>query len=157
MKKLFFLLLLVSVTSVARAQEIYNRVMESAERTINNPNSIFAATRIAQFKKTALVYIHTKARETMPEVEGRFLDTQAYYLSEFVSLFFDALFEAKGISTEKQQDRIQLFMDASKSNPLFCDPDKELVDAYIIEGNQLTPFSLDTDWQKAYMAAKTNL
>ena len=48
-------------------------------------------------------------------------------------------------------------MDASKSNPLFDDEDTETTDSYILEGNQLTPFSLNTDWPRAYAAAKDNI
>ena len=48
-------------------------------------------------------------------------------------------------------------MVASCSNPLFNDPDKETVNSYINEGNELTPFCLDTDWEKAYAAAKAQL
>ena len=45
-------------------------------------------------------------------------------------------------------------MDASFSNPLFNDPDKELTLAYFSDGNSLTRFSLDTDWRRAVLAAK---
>ena len=48
-------------------------------------------------------------------------------------------------------------MDASKSNPLFNDPDAETTDAFMLDSNELTPFSLDTDWQKAYLAARNIL
>lgn len=50
-----------------------------------------------------------------------------------------------------------MFMSASLCNPLFGDPDEETTHAYIKDGSELTPFSLDTDWQKAYYAAKAQL
>ena len=50
-----------------------------------------------------------------------------------------------------------LFMDASISNPMFDDNDEETTMSYVKDGNELTPFSLNTDWQKAYAAVKSQL
>ena len=50
-----------------------------------------------------------------------------------------------------------IFLDATVSNPLFGDTDEEVIYAYIKEGTELTPFSLDTDWQKAFAAVKSQL
>ena len=93
----------------------------------------------------------------MPEVTDQFLNTQAYYMSEFITLFFDEILKSKKQDCEKKKAKIMLFMDASKSNPLFDDTDTETTDSYILEGNQLTPFSLNTDWPRAYAAAKDNI
>ena len=67
-----------------------------------------------------------------------------------------------GVEDKKEDDnkrmaKIYLFMDTSKAYPLFDDPDTEVTDSYIIEGNELTPFSLNTDWQKAYGNVKVEL
>ena len=151
------LLSLASLAPAAQAQEVYNFVMDNATRTLDNPSSNFTQTRIAQFKRTALTYLRSKAFETMPQVTNEFLNTQAYYLSEFLSTFFSQILRDSKLSAEVRKQKIFLFMDASVSNPLFSDPDKETTESYINEGSELTPFSLDTDWQKAYLAAKSKL
>ena len=75
-----------------KAQDVYNFVLENATRIVNTPTSSFPQTRIAQFKRTVLVYMRGKAHEEHPDgVTHNFLNTQAYYLSEFVTLFFDEL------------------------------------------------------------------
>ena len=93
----------------------------------------------------------------MNPVTDRFLDVQAYYMSEFLTLFFKEILSDKKLSDEKKKNKILMFMDASCSNPLFNDSDKETINAYINEGNELTPFCLDTDWEKAYAAAQAQL
>lgn len=151
------LLFLLSCGTTAKTQEVYNYVLNNAIRTVQSPTSGFTQTRIAQFKQTALTYLRKKATETMPEVTDQFLNTQAYYMSEFITLFFDEILKSKKQDSEKKKAKIMLFMDASKSNPLFDDEDTETTDSYILEGNQLTPFSLNTDWPRAYAAAKDNI
>lgn len=157
LKKSLILLFLLSIVATAKAQEVYNYVLNNATRTVQSPTSGFTQTRIAQFKQTALIYLRKKALETMPEVTDQFLNTQAYYMSEFITLFFDEILKSKKQDSEKKKAKIMLFMDASKSNPLFDDTDTETTDSYILEGNQLTPFSLNTDWPRAYAAAKDNI
>lgn len=157
-KKLFILAFFtMALCPTGSAQEVYNYLLDSSTRTVNNPTSGFTATRIAQFKRTALIYMKSKAFETMPEVTEQFLNTQAYYLSEFITLFFNEILKDNKLDEKQRKEKIYLFMDASKCNPLFDDPDTETTDAYIIEGNELTPFSINTDWQKAWLAASNYL
>lgn len=159
MKHLLFLitLFLSLATNQAEAQEVYNYVLNSATKTVNSPTSSFTQTQIAQFKRTALIYLRSKAFEQSDSVTAEFLDTQAYYMSEFITLFFDEIIKAKRLSDSKRREKVTLFMDASVSNPLFNDPDTETTMAFIKDGGEITPFCLNTDWQKAYLAAKDNL
>ena len=156
-KALLLVAIFLFVSAAAAGQEVYNYLLESSTRIVCHPGSSFTQTRIAQFKRTALVYMKSKAFEVMPCVTDQFLNTQAYYLSEFVTLFFDEVLRDKGLSASRRKEKIYMFMDASKSNPLFGDTDAETTDAFILDSGELTPFSLDTDWQKAYLAARNIL
>ena len=151
------LLALLLAPNTLKAQEVYNMVLENATQTVNSPSKSFTQVKIAQFKSTALVYLKKKAFENSKEVKEEFLNTQAYYLSEFIFLFFTQILKDHKLSDEERRKKIYLFMDASLSNPLFNDPDTETTQSYIKEGSELTPFSLDTDWQKAWHAAKSQL
>lgn len=158
MRQIAILAFLIAICSPrAAAQEVFNLVLGNATRVVNSPTSTFTQTQIAQFKRTALIYLKQKAFEQTDSVSTQFLDTQAYYLSEFVSLFFDEILKSNKLSDEERRKRIYLFMDSSVSNPLFDDPDEETTMSYIKNGGELTPFCLNTDWQKAYLAAKSQL
>ena len=141
----------------ANAQEIYKIVYKNAEQIVNDPNSGVTKARIAQFKVSQLTYLYQKAFETMPEVTDRFLDVQAYYLTEFMSLYQAELVKSSKDTPEERAKKVMIFLDATVSNPLFGDTDEETIYAYIKEGTELTPFSLDTDWQKALAAVKAQL
>ena len=127
-------------------------VMENATRIVNSPSSSYTQTQIAQFKRTALTYLKSKAFEQTDSVSAEFLNIQAYYLSEFLSSFFKEILKGKRKNTTEKQALIELYMDASVSNPLYNDLDQETTMSYITEGGQLTPFCLNTDWQKAFYA-----
>lgn len=158
MKNWILLLLLWAGSSLnGKAQDVYNMVLESATRIVNSPTSGYTQTQIAQFKRTALVYMKQQAFKKSSTVSADFLNTQAYFLSEYITLFFDEILKSKKLASEKRKERILLFMDASVSNPLFNDPDHETTLSFINDGGEITPFSLDTDWQKAYAAVKDNL
>lgn len=153
---LFFLLCTLSCVT-AHAQDVYNYVLQSATRTVNSPTSNFTQTQIAQFKRTALIYLKQKAFEQCDSVTTQLLDTQAYYLSEFITLFFEEIIKAKRLTDDERRERIMLFMDASVSNPMFQDDDQETTMSYINDGGEITPFCLNTDWQKAYAAASDQI
>lgn len=154
---LVIFLLMSCFDNTAKAQDVYNIVLESATRIVNSPTSSFTQTQIAQFKHTALIYMKKKAFEETDSVPSAFLDTQAYYLSEFITFFFDEIIKSKKMSEDKRKEKIMLFMDASVSNPLFDDKDQETTMAFINDGGELTPFCLNTNWQKAYAAAKSQI
>ncbi|MCI6484859.1 MAG: hypothetical protein SPC28_04100 [Alloprevotella sp.] len=155
-RTLFFTALLFCPLA-SPAQDVYKMVLDNATRIVNTPTSGYTQTQIAQFKRTALIYIKSKAFEQSETVSAQFLDTQAYYLSEFLTLFFSEVIDTKRLSDNKRRKRIALFMETSAANPLFNDPDTETTMSYINEGGEITPFSIDTDWQKAYLAAQERL
>ena len=157
MKTILTTLLLAVFTMGASAQEIYKIVYQNAEQVINDPTSSITKAKIAQFKLSQLTYLRQKAFETMPEVTDRFLDVQAYYLTEFMALYQAELVKSATKSVEERSKLAMIFLDATVSNPLFGDTDEETIYAYIKEGTELTPFSLDTDWQKALAAVKSQL
>ena len=119
------LLALLLAPNTLKAQEVYNMVLENATQTVNSPSKSFTQVKIAQLKSTALVYLKKKAFENSKEVKEEFLNTQAYYLSEFIFLFFTQILKDHKLSDEERRKNIYLFMDASLSNPLFNDPDTE--------------------------------
>ena len=159
MKKIVLILMTALAFSMnVQAQKIFNEIFSEAKRVMNDPNSNKTLVRLAYFKYNTLQYIHDKAIMSDKEVTTKFLDDQAYYMSQFInSLIRDAVLNPALTKSEKK-DRIILFMDASCSNPIFKDKDRELVDAYVRDSkNQLTPFCLDTDWPKAYAAVMSKL
>lgn len=157
MKSYLTVLFLFLFSLGCQAQDVYNYVLSSATRVVNSPTSSYTQTQIAQFKRTALVYLKKKAFEQQSNVSAEFLNTQAYFLSEFVTLFFDEILKSKRLSETKRREKILLFMDASVSNPLFNDPDQETTMSFITDGGEITPFCLNTNWQKAFAAAKSQL
>lgn len=158
MKKFLFLsILFAGVLLPASAQDIFNALLSDAKKVVNNPKSNITLAKIAQFKCNGLQYIHDKAINSNNRVTTKFLDDQAYYMNQFVNAFIKEALVNTSLSKSDKKKRIMLFIDASGSNPLFNDPDKEVVDAYVSASNQLTPFSLDTNWVKAYAAVQSKL
>ena len=152
----FFIMLFCHVQTVS-SQEVYDLVLANATKAVNSPTSSYTQTQIAQFKRTSLIYLKRKAFEQVKEVPASFLDTQAYYLSEFVTLFFNEILKSKRLDEAKRKERIMLFMEASLSNPLYNDPDEETTISFITNGGEITPFCINTNWQKAYEAATAQL
>ena len=124
------------------AQEVYNLVLANATRTVNSPTASYTQTQIAQFKRTALIYMKSKAFEVSETVSSEFLDTQAYFMSEFIT------------PDAERKERILSFMEISITHPLFHDPDEETTLSFIKDGGEITPFSLDTNWKEAFEAAE---
>ena len=141
----FFVFLLCNLQA-AYSQEVYDLVLANATRAVNSPTSSYA-----------LIYLKRKAFEQVKEVPASFLDTQAYYLSEFVTLFFNEILKIKHLDEAKRKERIMFFMEASLSNPLYNDPDEETTMSFITNGGEITPFCINTNWQKAYEAAKSQI
>lgn len=156
MIRLFILFALCTASlifcSAARAQAIYDLVLGNATRTVNTPTAGYTQTRLAQFKRTALIYTKRQAINRDSTNVATIIDTQAYYLSEFMQLFLSEIVLDKRSNDAERKDRLMLFVRASLANPLWNDPDEETTHAYMKEEGELTPFSLDTDWQRAFLA-----
>lgn len=158
MKRFVLFIIFALSLSAGHAQDVYNYVLSNATRVVNNPTSSFTQTRIAQFKRTALIYLRSKAIETKGEVTTEFLDNQAFYMSEFLTSFFkEVLRYDKKPEAAKRKAIVRLFMKASEESPLFNDTDEETTLSYVKSGEEITPFSLDTDWQRAFAASQVML
>lgn len=153
---LYLLLLVVSLAGETRAQDIYKTILADAETTMNDESNNIVVRKIATFKYDDLRYIYSKAVEGENEVTYKFLDDQAYYLSLFINSFISDVLLNESLSKSDKKKKINLYIDATGSNPLFNDTDKGLVNAYVNDSkNQYTPFCLDTDWVKAFAAVKS--
>ena len=159
MKKITFITaLMMGITLNLHAQDIYKTILSDAKNVVKDPKSNSILKKIAQFKVSDLQYIHDKAIKSPHPVTTKFLDDQAYYMNKFINLFIKEALVNSSLSKSDKKKRILLFMDASSSNPLYKDDDKDVVNAYVDDSkNQFTPFCLDTDWPKAYAAVMSKL
>ncbi|MCH5175813.1 MAG: hypothetical protein J1F40_07990 [Prevotellaceae bacterium] len=156
MKKVLITLLVLtaSVTGI-QAQSLYKTVYDKAMAVVNNPASSDEETQINQFKLTALNYMSMMIKKRGLQKDSYFYDSQAVNLSSFVTDFQLNLEKARSISPAKRTEILKIYTDASKFNPMFKDTDKEKVNCYVDDRTTLTPFCIDTDWEKAYDQATT--
>lgn len=150
MKKMIFACLLMLSMST-QAQDIYNELRQKNRAVVENPQSNDLVKKISQFKLDALNYMAIKMQEEMPDSSVQFLDRQAYAMNAFVQFYIEKLIELNKMPGSLQVQMTKLFMDASYSNPLFKDKDKEMTLSYY-NRDCLTRFSLDTDWPRALAA-----
>ena len=158
MKKLFLAIMMAcTFTMQSNAQEIYTEIKKMAQEVVDDPQTNPLIKQMNTFKLTALNYMGMKMRETMPDSTAEFLDKEALALYDFMTVYMQTLVESSQQPAAYQTKIIELFMDASYSNPLFNDTDRDYVLQYFIKGDCLTRFSLDTDWLRALKAVDTEL
>jgi len=158
MKKIILSLSLLFITSLSSsAQAVYTEVKKIAQEHIDNPNSTQIIKDVNKFELDALNYMGMKMKEVMPDCPASVLDDQAYALYHFINLYCKTLVDIKSQPKAYQLKVLNLFMNVSYSNPFFKDPDQTLVLHYFSNADCVTRFSLDTDWQRAYVAATTEL
>jgi len=154
MKQVFLTLLLAVVSvSIASAQSLYKKVFDNATSVVNNAASNDQQIQINQYKVTVLNYISNQVKKRKLTKDSYFYDSQAVNLASFITDFETNVIKARAISTEKRLEVIKIYRDASLQNPLFGDDDKEVTYVYVNDKQTYTPFSLDTDWEKAYAQA----
>ncbi len=153
MKQVFLTLLLAASVSAASAQSLYKKVFDNATSVVNNATSNDQQIEINQYKITVLNYISNQVKKRKLTKDSYFYDSQAVNLASFITDFETNVIKARSISTEKRLEVIKVYRDASLQNPLFGDDDKELTCVYVNDKQTYTPFSLDTDWEKAYAQA----
>ena len=161
MKKLMFVVAMMCMTLTANAQDVFKDLLSSSLKVAEDETKDIETRKIATFKYDELNYMKQKV---LPEVLKdttdlvtmnrvvKQLNEQSYAMYQFVNLFFQRLASA-GKKTQKDAV-IALFKAASINNPMFKDPDEELVLAYYNNDDYLTQFSLDTDWVKALESVK---
>lgn len=155
MKKYLLLLIMACFTvSVANAQEIYKEVVRlktNAETLMNDTTKNMDVRKVACFKNDALYYLIDKAADA-PDFSELELGKQANAMIEFVNTFIKRLSQEK-----KKKDKniiLATYKNATTSNPLFNDPEKEVTYGYVDNEKYITQFSLDTDWVKALQTIK---
>ncbi len=157
MKRIIFLVVMTFVLTNVQAQEVYLSIRQKAAAVVSNPQTVPLLKDLNQFKVDALDYLSIKMKEEMPDSSATFLDKEAYALHNFLNLYMRTVLENRNQPKAYQIKIVKLFMDASYSNPLFNDPEKQLTMAYFSDGESMTRFVLDTDWRLAYLAASTEL
>ena len=156
MKKIILslLVLMASVASI-QAQDLFKTVRDNATKVVNNPSSSDEEIQINQFKVTALNYLAMMVQKRGLKKDTYFYDSQAVNMTSFITDFQVNLEKARAISPAKRMEIMKIYTDASKFNPLFKDTDKEKVNCYVDDKTTMTPFCLETDWEKAYDQATT--
>ena len=158
MKKLLLAILMACAFNVqSNAQEIYTEIKKMAQEVVDNPQTNPLIRQMNSFKLTALNYMGMKMREVMPDSTAEFLDKEALALYNFMTVYTQTLVENSQQPEAYQTKIIELFMDASYSNPLVNDDDRDYVLQYFVRGDCLTRFSLDTDWLRAMKAVDSEL
>ena len=150
---LAFFLLTASLTP-AHAQKVFAEIRDKAKSIAENPNANELIRKVNQFKVDELNYMVMKMKEEMPDSSTIFLDKQAFAMNQFVNTYLQKLVDLSSQPKVLQVKLTRLFMDASYSNPLFHDSDKELVLTYY---NDAESISLDTDWRRANVAILMHL
>ncbi len=134
----------------AHAQEVFYQVVNSAKNIIDDPRADPFLLSIAQFKFTAMQYLCTTAiKRNGGEVETDFLNQQAYSMNHFVTSYFSEMARMQSSGSAEQKNVMKKYWQASSEHPLFNDTDRETVEAFLNDPDCITPFSLDTDWEKA--------
>lgn len=158
MKRLSLILLLaLPAIFCANAQNVYTQIRQKASASVYDVATAPVVRQFSRFKLDALDYLGMKMKEKMPDSTVVYLDKQALALNHFMSLYTQTLLENRTQPAAYQVKLMKLFIDASVSNPLFNDTDKELVNSYVANADSPTRFSLDTDWQRAYIAVSMEL
>lgn len=156
MKKIIItMLVLVASVSGMQAQQLYKTVFDRATAVVNNPKSSDEQIQINQFEVTALNYMSAQVTKRGLKKDSYFYDSQAVNLASFVTDFLANMEKARAISPAKRTEVLKIYTDASRYNPMFKDTNKDLINAYVEDKSTLTPFCIDTDWEKAYDQATT--
>lgn len=158
MKKLILSAFVALVGLVqADAQSLYKTVYEKANAQVNSAQTSAEQLEISRFEVTVLNYIQAQVTKRGLKKDGYFYDSQAVNLKSFVDDFLYYVSKARKISDAKRKEVIACYREASLKNPLFNDLDKERTYCFVNDTRTFTPFSLDTDWEKAYEQATAKI
>lgn len=159
MKRILIILTLLCLIAFhAKGQDVFNEIYRLSEKAANDRSNTIEDRRINTFKVDALSYMKTKTLELMLEKGNDIgkvlndstvnkLNHQAYAMYAYINLFLKRMARC---DKESQLNKVKrVFKETSINNPMYNDPDKDLVQAYCDNKDFVTQFSLDTDWEKA--------
>lgn len=149
MKKLILLLLLIPVCNNMQAQEVYDYLLDKQEQTLNNVRATDFELKVAQFQYTAMRYFRKNGIQIYGKVTDVWLDTQALSLSQFLTYFFQQIRLSSTGPKEVREKILKTFIKACEENPMFSVYNKEEAESFVNDKGGYTPFSLNTDWEKA--------
>ena len=160
MKKfLFLLLVLLSLPTMSRGDSVFELELECAQRTLHSGRSNYVQLQFAQFQEAALLYLQDKQQHTRDaaRINREWLDVQALNMSDFLSLYYMG-FVNDNLSSEEHEVLQTIFRDVSLTTPCFYDENERNVLRFVLpDESRITPFSLDTDWEKAYKKVRKEL
>lgn len=160
---------MVFAFSGAQAQEqqrVFQQIYNKASQIASDPKEALSVRKLNTFKADAISYLSSKTLNILADTTKHYtgeevaninnqLDSMAYFMYDYVNLFNKELGRAK--SKKARAKVLKAFREASINNPLFNDPDRQLVLAYYNREDYLTQFSLDTNWVKALAEVKEKL
>lgn len=163
---LMMLALAVGTEAQEARQRVFQQIHDKAYIIANDSKEAMSVRKLAIFRVDAVNYLSTKtltaltdttrhlSQEEITQLNDQ-LDSMAYFMYDYENLFNKEYTRAR---TEKQKQKIiKIFRDVSINNPLYNDPDRQLVLAYYNREDFLTQFSLDTNWVKAVSEVKERL
>ena len=170
MKHTIVILLMLAIAATGMAQEtqprVFQQIYNSAMKTANDPGAPMPERKAASFRADAVNYLSNRTPSEIADTTKALkpeeiaalnsqLDSMAYFMYDYVNIFNKEYSRAKG---QKDKARVlRLFREVSINNPLYNDPDRQLVLAYYNREDFLTQFSLDTNWVKAVGEVKKRL
>lgn len=116
---------------------------------MRNPHAGFLSMRLASFQHAALTYLQQKMATSSANITPQWLDNQAYHLADFLSLY-QVLLTAERLGCQEIERIKALFREATLAFPYFEDSDATALRFVDNPNTDTTPFSLDTDWEKAF-------
>lgn len=139
----------------AWAQDLFREVLQSTTRQMKSVGTSLSNKKLAKFKYDALNYL--QEHESIEQIDNNrnWFKQQVYFLSCFTELYQRLVSGEKNAMSEEELRR--LFMKTSLEYPLFSDTDEERVLIFLKNEKSYTPFSLDTNWKKAYDKVKEQL
>jgi len=148
MKKIIISLLLAFTIQGASAQEIFKEVKRMLDENVayaDNTENNLEKRKIATFKADAIYYLMSRGSKDSTFTEYD-LGLQTAAMIDFVNIFVKRVADVK----KKERETIQAkFKGITLRNPLFNDPEKNIVYGYVDNDSFITQFSIDTDWVKA--------
>lgn len=153
MRNLFVALLLVfSIFTTASAQNVYKEVKKISQQAYLDDTKSELERAVARFRIDALEYMAVMSAQYARDSTTLNLDKQSYALYEFTYIYYNTV---KKLTSKLSIDNLRkTFKVVSLESPRFNDDDVAVALKYINNKQNMTPFCLNTNWEKAVAKLK---